>query len=169
MRILFIILLFLINSCATPYQPKSFGGGYSSIQLDKHIFKINFDGNGYSNKQRIEDFALLRSAQITLQNNFKYFVIIDKDNSTSYSTYTTPQTTTTTGNISGYNYGYGSNYNFTANSYNRGGNTHLISKPSSNNIIACFKEKPKIKGLIYDAEFISNSIRDQYNLNNKLH
>ena len=40
MRILFIILLFLINSCATPYQPKSFGGGYSSIQLDKIFLKL---------------------------------------------------------------------------------------------------------------------------------
>ena len=34
-------------------------------------------------------FVLLRSAEIALENDFKYFIIIDKNNSNSYSTYTT--------------------------------------------------------------------------------
>ena len=160
-----LILIFLTYSCATDYQPKSFTGGYSSTKLGESIFKIHFNGNGYSNSERIEDFALLRSAEIALENDFKYFIIIDKNNSNSYSTYTTPKTNITTGNISSYNYGYGGNYNFTANSYSVGGDTYLISKPSSTNIIACFKKKPKNQTFIYDAEFISNSIRNKYNLN----
>lgn len=142
----FLIFLTLFTwSCATAYQPNSFSGGYSSTKLGESIFKIHFNGNGYSNSERIEDFALFRSAEIALENDFKYFIIIDKNNSNSYSTYTTPKTNITTGNISSYNYGYGGNYNFTSNSYSVGGDTYLISKPSSTNIIACFKKKQRIK------------------------
>ena len=158
--LLLIVFSLFCFSCATAYQPLSFSGGYSSTMLDKNIFKVSFQGNGDTSKERAEDFALLRSSEITLENGFSYFLILDKDVSMSYGSFTTPANTTTTGNL----YNYGGVSSFQANSYTTGGQTFLISKPSTTNLIACFKEKPKEKGLIYDAYFIKDSIKQKYQI-----
>ena len=50
------------------------------------------------------------------------------------------------------------------NSITSGCETYLIAKPSTTNIIACFKEKPKGGGLIYDASFVAQSIKNKYGI-----
>jgi len=151
----------LLTSCATPYQPLSFSGGYNSVALDSNIFKVSFRGNGDTSGERAEDFALLRSAEITIKNGYKYFSIMDKNNSTDYSSFTTPANTITTAN----SYGYGGVTSFQANSTTYGGQNFLISKPSATNVIKCFKEKPEGQDLIFDAAFLIKSIKSKYQLN----
>jgi len=135
----------LLTACATTYQPKGLMGGYSEIQLGENIFKISFHGNGYTSAERAVDLCLLRSADVTLNAGFKYFVIVESGQTAKVGAFTTPTTTTTSGNatISG-NTIYG---NATTTTYS--GQTYLVSKPSSTNMILCFKEKPDIQGLVF--------------------
>lgn len=156
---LFLALIFL-SGCATPYQSSSFSGGYSDSQLGDNIFRVSFDGNGYTNSARVMDLALLRSSEITLQNGFKYFVIVSNDSANSYSSFSTPQTTTTSGTVNM----YGNNGTVNTHSVTSGGQTYLISKPSTTNIIACFKKKPTGSGVIYDASFVTQSLRAKYEI-----
>ena len=117
------------------------------------------------------DFTLLRSAELTMQSGYKYFVIVDANSYTSNSTYTTPTTATT--NVNANTYGtanvYGNNATWNTNTYGTatttvsGGQTYNISKPSSSNTIVCFKEKPK-KGFSYNAEFIFKSVSKKYDI-----
>ncbi|MCK5271480.1 MAG: hypothetical protein KAJ52_02845 [Sedimentisphaerales bacterium] len=161
MKNLFIISLvaIFIQGCATAYQRSGFTGGYSETQLDENVFKVSFRGNGYTGRERVSDFTLLRSAELALENGYKYFVIIDANSYTSNSTYTTPTTSRTTGSAYGYgNYAYGS-----ATTTTTGGQTYNISKPSSLNTIVCFKEKPNT-GFSYDAKFIYESITQKYSI-----
>lgn len=153
------IVAFLVQGCATGYHSSGFSGGYSETQLDENVFKISFRGNGYTGRERVADFTLLRSAELALENGYKYFVIIDANSYTSNSTYTTPTTSHTTGSAHTYgNHTYGS-----ATTTTTGGQTYNISKPSSSNTIVCFKEKPE-EGFSYNAEFIYKSITQKYGI-----
>ncbi|MGH8355486.1 MAG: CC0125/CC1285 family lipoprotein [Pseudomonas sp.] len=56
-----------LSACTTPYQRDGFAGGYSEIQLDENIWRVTFEGNGYTTALRVEELALLRSAELTLE------------------------------------------------------------------------------------------------------
>ena len=68
-NILLVLISFLIIGCmtSTPYQPMGFKGGYENTQLDKNVFEVTFSGNGLTSSQRVRDFAMLRSAELTIQ------------------------------------------------------------------------------------------------------
>lgn len=153
-------IIFLISGCATKYQTTGFTGGYSETRLDDNIFNVSFRGNGFTSRERTSDFNLLRSAELSLKNGFNYFIIISSKKHTNYSTYTSSTYSTT--NYSGTT--YGNNFNGTANTTTTGGETYNIAKPSSSNTIVCFKEKPNINGVIYNAKYISKSIKDKYDI-----
>jgi len=156
---LIILVVAFLQGCATAYQSSGMSGGYSETQLDVNVFKVAFRGNGFTGKERVADFTLLRSAQLALQNGYKYFVIINANSYTSNSTFTSPTTSNTTASVYGTgNYAYG---NATTTTY--GGQTYNVSKPSSTNTIACFKEKPQY-GFSYNAEFIYKNITQKYGI-----
>ncbi|MRR07482.1 MAG: hypothetical protein EG828_11185 [Deltaproteobacteria bacterium] len=160
----------IMAGCATTYQAHGWKGGFSSVQLDENVFQVTFNGNGYTSRERANDFALLRSAELTLEYGYKYFVIVDARQHSENSSYTTPATATT--NLSGQTYGstsvYGNNANFysntngTATTTISGGETVYISKPSSSNTIICFKEKPEV--FSYNAEFVARGLKEKYGL-----
>jgi len=84
---------------ATTYQPMGFTGGYEETRLDENMFSVFFAGNGFTGRQRAQDFAFLRAAELTLNHGYEYFVIVQSDTSIATSTYTTPGYSQTTGNI----------------------------------------------------------------------
>ena len=84
-KAIFIICLpiFLV-SCETGYQPLNDSSGYWDEQIEPtaNRFKIGYDGNKWhsdpiNRKEKIKDLTLLRSAEVALENGFKYFVISD--------------------------------------------------------------------------------------------
>lgn len=156
---IFLLTVSLLYGCATSYKKNGFSGGYTETQLSENIFNVSFAGNAHTSGERASDFALLRSAELTIKHDYKYFVIINTNNIMTNSTYTTPITSNTT--ASAYNHGnhtYGN-----ATTITSGGETYIISKPSSSNTIACFANKPE-KGFAYNAEFIYKSITEKYNI-----
>ena len=76
-KILTVLLCLGLAGCATGYHSKGFTGGYSNMKLQDNIFKVTFRGNAYSSMERTGDFALLRSAEITIENGYKYFVVLE--------------------------------------------------------------------------------------------
>lgn len=72
----------LLSSCATSYQTVGFTGGYSETQLAPDIFRVVFRGNGYTSRQRSQDFAMLRAAELVLTNKFTYFAVLRESNFT---------------------------------------------------------------------------------------
>ena len=152
----------VISACATPYQRNAFMGGYEETQLGENIFQVYFRGNGYTRRARATDFSLLRSAELALENGFTHFIIVDSSNISTQSAFTTPTTSQTTG--SAHSYGGSTTFNATSTTY--GGQTFFISKPEATNTIVCFKGKPDIDGLVYDAQFLYNSISKKYGIKN---
>ena len=171
MRIIAILsLIVLLAGCATAYHPQSFSGGFSETQLDTNVFTVTFKGNGYTARDKANDFALLRSAELALEHGFKYFAIVDAQQYSKNSTYTTPTTATTNVNTNTYGstYNYGNNTAYNANTYGTatttvsGGQTYNISKPRASNTIVCFTEKPK--GFTFNAEFLVKSLKQKHGI-----
>lgn len=152
-----VFILVLLSGCATGYHPRRGTGGYSETQFAENVFKVTFKGNGYIDRETVSDYAMLRSAEVALENDFRYFVIIDAQQYSKQGRYTTPTTT------------YGSAYNSggyaQGSTTTYGGQTFLISKPASTNTIYCLKEKPD--GFAYEASFIVRSIKQKYKIRTK--
>ena len=89
-KILTVLLCLGLAGCATGYHSKGFTGGYSNMKLQDNIFKVTFNGNAYSSMERARDFALLRSAEITIENGYKYFVVLETNGSLKITSYITP-------------------------------------------------------------------------------
>jgi len=51
--------------CSTPYQRHGVRGGYSELQLDANTFKVQFSGNGYTARSRVETCLFYRCAELT--------------------------------------------------------------------------------------------------------
>jgi hypothetical protein len=45
-----VVLATSIAGCATPYQAKSFSGGYTDTRISKDTVLVSFKGNGYTSK-----------------------------------------------------------------------------------------------------------------------
>ena len=74
MKNIFLILFLVVfnTGCVATYQGES-----SSIKLDNNVFKVSFEGTKNMSLKEAEDQALLEAANITLENGFSYFEILD--------------------------------------------------------------------------------------------
>jgi hypothetical protein len=76
-------LLFLA-SCATKYAPAtgSFWDGhtgYSEIPLDSTTYQVTFCGNNNTTDEIVNRYSLYRSAELTSQRGFDYFVVLNNN------------------------------------------------------------------------------------------
>ena len=79
-----MFLSILLISCTTGYRPLNDSSGYwdERIEPSSNKFTIGYDGNKWhsnpvNQKERVIDLALLRSAEVALENGFKYFIVSD--------------------------------------------------------------------------------------------
>ena len=100
-----LILIFLFNSCATPYQKQGFTGGYTEYQISEDIYKVKFRGNILVDLDTTKRYALVRAAEITIENGGFMFIpgsidktleefsnLYDDGYSITYSSYNKPKT-----------------------------------------------------------------------------
>lgn len=85
-----------VTGCATetPYRPATGKGfyrtGYSERQVEADRFLVTFAGNTVTERDTVERYLLYRSAQLTLENGFDYFVMVQRDTDRQARTYSTP-------------------------------------------------------------------------------
>jgi len=90
---LFVVLALAACAQPTPYQPARDGYGFSQQRLEDNRYRIVFSGNSLTPLPVVEDYMLYRSAEITLEAGYDYFIVADKqtDKSTRYlATFTDP-------------------------------------------------------------------------------
>ncbi len=153
-----ILCCMALTGCATSYKPYSYfgGGGYKDVQLGENIFKVSVEANGYTTNERASNLALLRAADLTLQNGFRFFVVSSSEDNSYSSIYKAP--TRTSVSVSGYG------NTATASARTTGGQIYSYQFPVRSMIITCFKEKPDMQETIYDAEFLYNSMKKTLNV-----
>ena len=75
-NIICLTVLLFFWGCATPYQPKGLLGGYSSEPLGNDMLDVRFEGNQNTSQEQVNNYLLYRCAELTIENGFKYFVIL---------------------------------------------------------------------------------------------
>jgi hypothetical protein len=105
--VLALSLWLLAGGCATmstPYQPLTKGskvsGGYSEQKIANDRYRVTFAGNSLSSRQQVENYLLLRAAQLTKQNGYDGFTMMNE------STDPNAQTTVTREPFTGGPWGY---------------------------------------------------------------
>lgn len=96
--------------CATPYGPHQIAGGYSEVRIQNDTFRIVFDGNGFIHKSAVEYYALVRAAELTLQNGRDYFRVLGGDADVRTINVFIPGQTFATSNTYGTGYAHASAY-----------------------------------------------------------
>ena len=81
-------------STPTPYQPDLAGqrvsGGYSETRLGEDRYRVNFEGNTLTSRDRVEGYLLYRAAELTVQDGYDWFLIIDRLTEHDVETYVAP-------------------------------------------------------------------------------
>ena len=154
---IYLVLLLGLSSCMeTSYRSTgSMWTGFSEVQLASNKFRVNFNGNITDDKNRIRDFTLLRSAEVCIENSFKYFSVLNEKNLTETVEVSTPMTSYSNGSI------YGNSFNSSTSYYGGGSNSYRM--PVFNNTIVCYTSKPKDID-VYDAAFLVNSLKKAYDI-----
>lgn len=150
MKLIPLLLLAALctTGCATPYQNSGLTGGFDETVLGDNVFQVSFKGNAFISASKVADYALLRSAEVALENGYHYFVIVDEDSYSASGTISAPTTT------------YAASYGKSATFNTYGGQVSSYSKASSVNTIVCFVEKPD--GIAFDARQVAESLRGKY-------
>jgi len=138
--LLLSLVAVVVGGCATEYQARGFTGGFTETQVAENVWTIRFAGNGYTGAGQVRDFALLRASEVTLQNGYRYFVVQEQENSAQ----------TDVGSLAG-------------NAY-VAPQVYSVHKAGAERTIVCYKEKPQAASIVYDAEFLSKSLREKYDI-----
>lgn len=91
-RLLPFVLLLGACVTATPYQPAGapgnrVSGGFWEQPIERNRFRVNFAGNEMTSRQRVETYLLYRSAQLTVEQGYDWFVTADRATDRHSNTY----------------------------------------------------------------------------------
>lgn len=99
--------ILMTASCATtstPYQPEVAGqrihGGYSEQRLGEGRYRVTFDGNTLTSRERVEGYLLYRAAELTVEQGYDWFRVVNRVTEKDQRTYVEP------GYSPWYGYGY---------------------------------------------------------------
>ena len=98
--------MLVVAGCVTEtaYRPATGSGferaGYSDRMIEPNRFMVSFAGNSYTSRDTVERYLLYRSAELTVQQGYDYFILSDRNTDKRTRTYATPS-------FAGGPYGYG--------------------------------------------------------------
>jgi hypothetical protein len=65
-----------LASCATPYAQQGLTGGFDVQELRPDVFRVSFQGNGYTTRETVQVYWLYRCAQLAIEKGFNGFEIL---------------------------------------------------------------------------------------------
>ena len=72
-----------LAGCAstTPYQPAADnrGFGFSEQRIEENKYRIMFRGNSSTTREQVENSLLYRAAELTLQQGYDHFILLESD------------------------------------------------------------------------------------------
>jgi len=74
--------LMLLGACATatPYQPARDGQrGFADQQIEANRWQVSFAGNSLTDRRTVETYLLYRAAELTAQNGYDHFRVVQRD------------------------------------------------------------------------------------------
>jgi len=77
----FATVALILGACATstPYAPMDGRYGYAEQRIETNRYSVVFHGNSSTSRETVEAFLLYRAAELTLENGFDYFLVVERD------------------------------------------------------------------------------------------
>lgn len=159
--ILFIFsCIFFLTQCSTKYQAKSLTGGYSETQIESNVYRVDFNGNGYTSKARAIDLCLLRCAELCKKSGYSHFLIVEKETSLRKVNLSSSSTSNSTYTVNKYN-----NTTYVNGSTNTSGGDNYVYKPgTSNTVVFMDGQSTDNNEISYNADIIIKSVKSKYKL-----
>lgn len=83
LRLLASAAIVMVAACSTvpAYHPASNADrtGFAEQKLDQNHYRVTFQGSLQTSRHEVEDYLLLRAAELTAQEGFTHFVIDEKN------------------------------------------------------------------------------------------
>lgn len=147
----------LLAGCATSYQSTGFTGGYSETKLAPDVVRVVFRGNAYTKKERAQDLALLRAAELSLAAGYPYFMVLSENSETKAHSFTTAGSSHTTGSA----HFVGNQAYYSGQTTYQPGQTMTFFKPETGILVRFLKEKqPDV--FVFDAAFLLRELKEKY-------
>ena len=140
LRFAFVASLLTLAGCVTPLQPDNYQDKITVARLADNQFRVDPSRWSLSDDDTAADLALLRSAEVTLQNGYHYFVVVDGDSAVDVALAEPP--------APGVEY------------LVQDGLRYRLVAPGHSNRIICLRENPAANG--YVALFVKASLRAKY-------
>ena len=81
-RVTALLLTLLLAACAAPqpslYAPLASRDGYAEESLGKGLYRVWFQGNAVTSRERVQDYCLFRAAELSLELGAEKFAVHDK-------------------------------------------------------------------------------------------
>ena len=148
-----------LAGCATSYKSKGFGGGYSDTRLAPDSFRVMFRGNAYTSPERMQDFALLRAADVVQQHGFTCFAVENERSSTAVEGDKTSGTSVTSGSVET----YGNGANMTGQPTSTRFQIYDFDNPQIGLLVRGFQTKPA-NVFTFEVSSLQQSIRQKYGI-----
>ena len=154
-----IVSTLLLGACATPYQKQGLTGGFTETQLSPETYRISFKANTLTSADQVQDFTLLRAAELTLENGHRYFVVQESVDQTQRHVTVMPATTYSSGKMKA----SGDKAKYESYTSSSPGYVKEEFSPGLGMVIRTLDSKPA-KGEAYDAVFLVKSLKTKYEL-----
>lgn len=143
-EILIAAAVVALSGCATSYQPRGFAGGYTDIRLKEDTFAISYRGNIYTRQDVVEQYTMLRAAELCLGIGSPYFSILGAQGEVAPATIQQAVVMTGSGAVS----------------VSADRSQGMFNARSASMMVRCLAEKPS--GDYVDAKLLRDHVRQTY-------
>ena len=154
-----------LSGCAmSPSKPLTFDqlGQFSSVPLNSQTYRISFVARHNINYGMAQEITLVKAAQTTLQNGFRYFKVLDDPISRNQP----PRQTVVYSTPSYAPYGYYGGYSgFWPTPFYDTPQVVNIEPVQISYTIECYRDQTKSTSNAFDARLILQSLGPKYGLN----
>jgi hypothetical protein len=74
--LLFAAFAPVLSACATPNAQEGLTGGFAVKELGQDVYRVSFQGNGFTSRETVQTYWLYRCAELALEKGFTGFEIL---------------------------------------------------------------------------------------------
>ncbi len=75
----------ILSGCQTQYQEMGATGGVTAAPITNDTYRISSRGNGFTDPTTIQDYSLLKAAEVTLAAGGTHFLVVTANDATNRS------------------------------------------------------------------------------------
>ncbi|MEJ0062695.1 MAG: hypothetical protein WDO70_05705 [Alphaproteobacteria bacterium] len=159
---LLLASIFALGGCGASYGNMGIWGGVEHTKLTEDTYAIRAKVSSVNDATTVDDFILLRAAEVTLADGRPYFVITKTEDLSQVYTNYVPGSVQQNYDRETYRDGNGKGYSTTATTYYTPPYEVSSVVPQRRVMIKTLMDKKGVPGMVYEAAQIKGSLGPRY-------